>query len=70
MDNVVFNTKQEIIKNVEKNSSYRFKEEKNNTIFFDDKRGDTRVVEYEILNDKIKVTKDEQILKPLSLYKL
>lgn len=71
MDNVVFNTKQEIIKNVEENSSFRVKEEKNNTIIFNDRRGNIRVIEYEITAaDKIKVNKDDKIIKPLPLSKL
>lgn len=70
MDNMIFNTKPEIIKSVENNSSYRFKEEKNNTLIFEDKRGDKRVIEYEMVGDKIKVNKDEKILKPLASAKL
>lgn len=71
MGNMVFNSKQEIIKNVEENSSFRFKEEKNNTIVFNNKRGDSRIIEYEITDDdKIKVNKDDKRIKPLSLSKL
>lgn len=71
MNNMEFNTKQEIIKNVEESSSFRFKEEKNNTIIFYNRRGGIRVIEYEITDaDKIKVSKDDNIIKPLPLSKL
>ena len=71
MNNMEFNTKQEIIKNVEESSSFRFKEEKNNTIIFYDRRENIRVIEYEITDaDKIKVSKDDNIIKPLPLSKL
>lgn len=71
MNNMEFNTKQEIIKNVEESSSFRFKEEKNNTIIFYDRRGNIRVIEYEITDaDKIKVSKDDNIIKSLPLSKL
>lgn len=70
MNEILFETTQEIIENVEDSSSYRFKEEKNNTIVFNNERGDIRAIEYEIVDDKIKVNKDEKILGPLSLSKL
>lgn len=70
MENVVFNTKQEIIKCVEENSSYRFTEEKNNIIIFNNKRGDKKTIKYVIEGKKVKIVEDSVTLKPLGLSKL
>lgn len=70
MENMVFNTKQEIIKHVEENSSYRFTEENNNIIIFNNKRGDRKTIKYVIEEEKVKIIEDEVTMTPLGLSEL
>lgn len=44
-------------KNVEDNTYYHFKKEKNNIITFDDKSRNTRVIEIELVDAKSKIDK-------------
>lgn len=67
---MVFNTKQEIIKHVEANSSYRFTEGNNNIIIFNNKRGDRKTIKYVIEDEKVKIIEDEVTMKPLGLSEL
>lgn len=70
MENMVFNTKQEIIKHVEENSSFRFAEENNNIIIFNNKRGDRKTIKYVIEEEKVKIIEDEVTMTPLGLSEL
>ena len=66
MDEKLFDTTKEIIKEVEKSSSYRFQEEKSHSIIFKNTRGDIRTIKYVKEKEKLKVIDDSATLKPLA----